>query len=224
MNKSEMQKMVIRYYRGFFTSRWGGTWYSSVIRCLIESAIENDLKYKKETEEKYLILKKLHDKSWEPYELIIETQIGLILVMCQTYITTVVSKVGCFYKDYETVFDKKLLRINITKQALMANHGPRIKNIKYSSVEIVDALANYFKHHEEWGGNLSLLSGNAKRTAEITSTMGANLNLSLWYSQNLTKCIKKLGVGCMKDLFLLPQIIDDWKYDVGKAFPGLSLN
>ena len=218
-----MQRMVMNHYRGVFTNRWGETWYSSTIRPIIEAAIENETKYKKEANDKSLYTQRLHGKDWEPYELIIETQIGLVLVMCQTYITTVISQIGNFYKDYEETFDKKLFKINTSKRALIANYGPRIKNSEYRSVQGIDALANYFKHHEEWGSDLISLSENEKRTAEIVSVMGARLGLALWYSRNLTKCIKKLGVDRMEDLFLLPQIVDDWKFDIGKSFPELSL-
>ena len=219
---ADMQGMMMRFYKGVFTR--GETWYTSTIKSLIMSAVENEAQYNKEQKEEiYYIIKKLHDDSLEPYELIIETQIGLVLVMCQTYITRVISQVNYFYKDYEFAFKTTVSKIDSSKRALLASYGPQIKGVNYRSIEIIDALANYFKHHEEWGGNYRFLKGNEKRTAEIVSSVGGNLGLSLWYSRNLSKCTEKLGVRSMENLSLLLKIVDDWKLDIGKSITELGL-
>jgi len=215
MDKEKMQEMMMDYYRRAFVDRWGETWYSNVIRALIISAEENERQYDTEDKRKNLAVKRLRDESWDPYELIVETQIGLVLVMCQTYIARIVSLVNYFYKDYEALFGKELMKIDTSKRSLMSHFGPRVKGAQYSSVEVIDALANYFKHHEEWGGKLASLRGNEKRTAEIVRSVGADLSRSLWYSQNLTKCTKKLGIGSMREYFSLLKLVDSWKFDIG---------
>jgi|GEM_PF-5789492 len=172
-----MQKMILDFYKGAFTRNWGETWYSSTIRALVSSAIENERLCEDEEKKKaYYVIQRLHEDSWEPYELIIETQIGLVLILCQTYIVKVISQVSLFYRDYEGAFDKKPKKINSSKQSLLANYGPKLRNTPYHSIEVIDALANYFKHHEEWGGDRSS-SGIKKRTAAIVSDVGGDLNL-----------------------------------------------
>lgn len=222
MDKSSMQRMILDFYKTAFTRNWGETWYSSTIRALVSSAIENERLYEEEEKNKaYYVIQRLHEDSWEPYELIIETQIGLVLILCQTYIAKVISQVSLFYRDYEGAFDKKPKKINSSKQSLLANYGPKLRDTPYHSIEVIDALANYFKHHEEWGGNRSS-SRIKKRTTTIVSDVGGDLNLTLWYSRNLSKCIKKLGVNSMKDLYVLPKIVDEWKVDAGKAIEELK--
>lgn len=222
MDKIKMQQMILDFYKRVFSINWGETWYSSTIRALISSAIENEALYEKEEKDKiYYLVKKLHEDFWEPYQLIIETQIGLVLILCQTYITKVVSQVDLFYRDYEFAFDREPKRIDGSKRSLLSNYGSKVHGTAYRSIEVLDALANYFKHHEEWAGKRSL-SGVEKRTAEIVSCIGGNLNQALWYSRNLSKCIKKLGINSMKDLFALPKIVDEWKIDVGKAIAELE--
>jgi len=217
-----MQRMILNFYKSAFSRKYGETWYSSTIRGLVLSAIKNERFYEeKEKDKAYYVIRKLHEESWDPYELIIETQIGLVLILCQTYITKVISQVSLFYQDYEWAFGKKPKRIDSSKQSLLANYGPKLRDTTYHSIEVIDALANYFKHHEEWGGNRSS-SRMKERTATIVSDVGGDLNLTLWYSRNLSKCIKKLGVNSMKDLYVLPKIVDEWKVDVGKAIEELK--
>lgn len=213
MDNESLKCMVKSHYQGAFNIPWGETWYSNVIKSLVLSAVEND-ELRKENDDKF---PNINDE-WQPYELIIETQIGLILLLCQSYITSVISKIKKFHSDYSSLFNKELSGFSTKKQHLIKLCSKAYKDTAYTEIEALDHLANYFKHHEEWLCKPNLMKNSAKRTADAVSELGLDLHQSLWYSRNLSLAVKSLGVDNLVQLPNLLLIIDSWKEEIGKVY------
>lgn len=206
--------MVKSHYKNVFNIPWGETWYASVIEPLVLSADKNE-ELRKESENKIPVYT---DNEWQPYELIIETQVGLVLVLCQSYITNVASQIGNFHNDYKSLFNEELLGFNISRRSLIGAFSSKYKDTTYTEVEAIEHFANYFKHHEEWKGKDDLLKNNAKRTADAVHELGLDIHQSLWYSRNLSKAVKFLGVENLHQLPNLLLIIDKWKSEIGRSY------
>jgi len=71
-------------------------------------------------------------------ERIIENIIGMGFITCQIYITGTISDANLFS-------EKKL-----GKRELMRDNGELIPGTSVTRVELCDAYANYYKHHEDW--------------------------------------------------------------------------
>ena len=136
-------------YQGFFTKDSNIDWYKKTISSLIESAtsyekqkmIDDSIPIQHKTFEE------ITKREIAP-EFAIENQIGLILVLCQVFISNIVSKLEYFYRDYEFFSDQKAIEIPHTKQDLLNAFGRSLGDSIYRDVQFIDALANYYKKKE----------------------------------------------------------------------------
>jgi hypothetical protein len=69
-----------------------------------------------------------------------ENLLGIAFVTAQTYIAGTVSDVNQFAKAVN----------NMTKDQLVKSHSEKIAEKPITKLELCDALANYYKHHDEW--------------------------------------------------------------------------
>ncbi len=136
---------------------------------------------------------------------LIEMLLGAAFVVCQTFITSVVSKIMSVHRRA----DAKGCRLHIgrTKAALMAADNPLSCMTRYTAVEVTDAFANYFKHCDEWGVNWSSLEGVKRRTADIVMAVGATAGST----GNLRTASEQLGNPEYRDTerFALP--LANWR-------------
>lgn len=111
---------------------------------------------------------------------IIEDLIGTAFVVRQTYITGVVSRIVGLHTYHDKNGPNPLVTTSGNK------HGPKgaspsilrfgsrkIGRSGRTAVELIDAFANYFKHHEEWTGSWSNLKGGSTSTARAVMSVGA---------------------------------------------------
>jgi hypothetical protein len=89
-----------------------------------------------------------------------ESLLGIAFVTAQTYIAGTVSDAN------------KLLRggTKITKEQLLKVYGNRLGELLVTDVELCDAIANYFKHHNEWGSWST--AGRNQKTVSILRAAG----------------------------------------------------
>lgn len=107
--------------------------------------------------------------------------IGTAFVVCQTYITGVVSRVVALHRHHDNQNQTHPLQTTSGSKRQSTAASPSI--LRFGSrkigrsgrtvVEIIDAFANYFKHHEEWVGNWTKLSGPSAKTAQTILSVGA---------------------------------------------------
>ncbi len=94
----------------------------------------------------------------------IENLLGLCFVICQVFITNVVSVCGRIPIANEQKTKKTKFRSN-----LLGRCSPIA--IKYTQVAMIDGLANYFKHRDEWPSGVLPSDGPAKETACIIKAL-----------------------------------------------------
>lgn len=114
---------------------------------------------------------------------VIEALIGAAFVVCQPYITRVVSRV---LSIQERAGDRVRIiqpgKKHEMKDAILRFGDDFIGDGTYTSLQVIDAYANYFKHHEEWFNVSPSTDGhmwkNILRTKDVLTSVGANLNSS----------------------------------------------
>jgi hypothetical protein len=156
--------------------------------------------------------------------LAVEELLGLAFVAAQSFITSIRTELIVVAKVYSREFGSKL-SFTADPQAYDAlKLAPMLAAPKCSAVEAIHAVANYWKHSEEWpvlekksGGrlrkawDLDALKGK-KRSAEIVTALGLVPNSM----GNLRKAAKALGVVEFDDLSTLRQILSDWAAELLK--------
>lgn len=150
--------------------------------------------------------------------IISENIIGLALVLCQNYINEVVNRIQCFYKDYKGFCGDVDHEINHEKIALIQNYNPKIEEHDYTQVEVINALGNYYKHRDEWGIKKTKIN---KNSMQILIAVGGNVDLNIYWAQNLRNCMKSIGIANLSDLSVLLGILDDWKITIGGSIEQL---
>jgi hypothetical protein len=106
---------------------------------------------------------------------LIEALLGAAFVAAQAEINALV---GYTHRLHELVIEKgyKLQTTADSRRCILdfgdQNSNPTIGNSVFSRVRVIDAFANYFKHHDEWH-SWSSANGLAQKTIEIISTVGA---------------------------------------------------
>ena len=90
----------------------------------------------------------------------IEDLLGIAFVTAQSYITGTVSDIPKLTK----------LKSRPTKRELLQIFADRLPGYGITTLELCDAIANYWKHHEEWEG-LSVTDRN-KRTIDTLNGVG----------------------------------------------------
>jgi hypothetical protein len=156
--------------------------------------------------------------------LAVEELLGLAFVAAQSFITSIRTEVVIVAKVYLREFKSTLSFAAHPKAYDALKLAPMLAVPKCSAVEAINAVANYWKHSEEWplgdkkgGGRLREVwdvsgpQGN-KRTVEIVSALGLVPNSSA----NLRKAAKALGVKEFDDLSPLRQILSGWAAELLK--------
>lgn len=210
---------VMYQYKKYFNDKKSKDWYIKTIKSLRRSLIYYEKKKIEEDNQpiKYKLIIS-NEQEFAPV-FAIENLIGLILVLCQTYINNICRNVSNFYYDYEYFSNTKANEIPHSKFALLKNYGNKFNNTNYTEVEIIYTLANYYKHYEEWIGDKN---PNSKKTIKIMNNIGLNTKSNFYYAQNLYNSLILFGIDSVKNIFNLINIIDDWKKNIFLAIPELN--
>jgi hypothetical protein len=134
----------------------------------------------------------------------IENLLGVAFVVCQTYIEEVISWVHVLHERKradthcgpDPAFDKPvILRL-----------GPPATS-NYSSVEVMNAFANYFKHGAEWRHDWNKLKGRQHATATVIMAVGAKRGSS----GNLRAGAAHLGNASYANVDVFRRILEQWR-------------
>jgi len=143
----------------------------------------------------------------------VENLLGASFVLCQSYITLVISRIMALHRSCNllTTDDSKA---DISKADIMKLGSPLLLQTGYSQVQIIDAFANYFKHHEEWDKPWEQLPGRSARTVQILFAVGA----SQFSTGNFRIAAKKLGNYSYDNLQVFSRILQDWSQAVYERY------
>ena len=148
----------------------------------------------------------------------IEDILGAAVVVCQTRITAITSlalQLGQRALDKGTPFAafggrKEDVRALGEAASLPAVPGKS----SFSKVEVLWALANYFKHRDEWRKmDWTKLSGQEQRTVEVIAAVG----LRSGSTGNLRQGAQVLGNASYADTDVFAQAVNEWGEKVRDA-------
>jgi len=144
-----------------------------------------------------------------------ESLVGVSFVVCQTYITSVVSTVMKLHDIYNrSQRDSPLCTTAGKKKSIVSFGSSRLDGTPYSLVQVLDASANYFKHKDEWRASWSSLDNMSKRTAEIIKAAGA----SEGSTGNLRTLAEAVGNDNFHDTDKYVDILRDWTQELHDAY------
>jgi hypothetical protein len=102
---------------------------------------------------------------------LIEELYGIAFVVAQTYISGTVT-------DVKTSGNEVL---NISKELLLKEYSELLPGSNTTKMELCDALANYYKHHDEWGDWSA--PGRHQKTVAILHSVGIKQFESIVFDQ-----------------------------------------
>jgi len=115
---------------------------------------------------------------------------GAVLVACQAYAVGTVSDINKIRASYnEEALEKHVLYKSM-----------ETSEFKYSYVELINALANYFKHNEEWD------SWPNNRTTKIMGYYGIGGSTEFPMNAGIIKIVGESG-----DLRGLSEVLEAWR-------------
>jgi len=89
----------------------------------------------------------------------------------------------------------------------MRKSNPFSSSVSYSRMETINAVANHFKHRDEWPAVWSTATGQAKETIDVISAVG----LSSTEHFNLMKAAQVLGDDAFDGTFPLVGEMISWR-------------
>lgn len=148
-------------------------------------------------------------------EVVIEDFLGMAFLVAQTaYVTAVVTRLMGLHRLASTLDKFRLSTTNGSKRNILRyGFQPASKSV-FSPIEIVDAFANYYKHHEEWGPDWSILEDKQQRTACIIQSVGAFQSSP----KNLRTGAENLGNPTYSDVGTLLKVLSPWRKTLVQAY------
>jgi hypothetical protein len=129
----------------------------------------------------------------------IENLLGLCFVICQVFITDVVS----------VCYGIRLLAEGEPpkKKDLLATCSTRVSGTAYTQVQAIDGLANYFKHRDEWPSGEWPCKGPAKCTTRIVRALGIQPESTRSFRTGFEAVV---GDGAYSDVARLGEVVENW--------------
>ena len=141
----------------------------------------------------------------------IENILGAALVVCQTQITAVTCRAMRLTSFGN--YPKRSFSAFSNERGIRALSTPLSTASDLPAVEAIWALANYFKHRDEWGEDWEKLSGRPKQTAKVVQMIG----LAPGCTCNLQRGATALGNTTLANLEVFADLVDDWALKVSKT-------
>jgi len=149
--------------------------------------------------------------------MVIEDLLGCAFVACQSYITRVVSRIQWLHQRLE--HDGSCLTTTKgTRSALLKAHSAIVPGTCFTHVEVVNAFANYYKHHEQWAAKwdreLSQKRSISRETINVIRASVAAEDLP----HNCRKGLIALGIDRVFDVYTMADILMRWHTDLADAY------
>ncbi|HVB57664.1 MAG TPA: hypothetical protein VNE63_14745 [Candidatus Acidoferrales bacterium] len=129
----------------------------------------------------------------------IENLLGLCFVICQVFITDVVS----------VCYGIRLLAEGEPpkKKDLLATCSTRVSRTEYTQVQATDALANYFKHRDQWPSKEWPRKAPSKYTAQVISALGNKPGSTRNFRTGFEAVV---GDSAYSDVARLGEVVENW--------------
>lgn len=145
---------------------------------------------------------------------IIENLLGTAFVICQTHITCVVSRAKKLHTFFQVREGRVLGALDNSKSAILKRGADVIPGSAYSSIEVIDAFANYFKHRDEWPSDWAQLRGLQSRTRDVITAF----NAASGSTGNLRAGAEALGNTEYHSVLLFADKLEVWRTNLKNAY------
>lgn len=138
---------------------------------------------------------------------VIEDFLGLAFVVCQNYISNVVTELRNLHAHARQWNNADLTTTSGLREDMMRYGFRPTKKRPYSRIEVLHAYANYYKHRDEWDFGWKNLNPRAQQTAAIISAAGATPSST----GNLREGARFLGNRKFMDVAVFMKIFSEWR-------------
>lgn len=147
---------------------------------------------------------------------VVEDLLGASFVVCQTFITTVVSRVYRAHDIHMNQGNGQPLQTTTRNKTSILRFGcPTVRETGYTAVEILDGFANYWKHREEWTrGVWGDPSGAQLGTIRVIRAAGAEEGSN----GNLRRGSELLGNTTYSDVQMFSNVLGTWSRALHAAY------
>lgn len=146
---------------------------------------------------------------------VIEDLLGAAYVVCQTYITKIISDVIFLHRYHKRSNPSSELKTTGDFKYSILSFGSKvISGVGYTQVQVIDAFANYFKHRDEWPSDWHKLEERSTKTAEVIMAVGASSGCT----GNLRRASKVLGNEGFKNTIVFYDIVNNWCKKLYEAY------
>jgi len=152
----------------------------------------------------------------------IEGLLAVAFVIAQTHVTQVVSRTmrvleaAKFAGKPLTAFAPST---EVSRDHVLQTASDVVPGTEYTQVQVLDAFANYFKHHEEWRGDWATLKDKkARKTAKVIAAAGA----ARGFGGNFRAGAEVLGNGSYKNVGVFVSIISAWRSGLVEALENAA--
>ena len=141
---------------------------------------------------------------------LVENLLGIAYVVCQTWILSVTNR-ALQLRGIAIGSGRSFSAFGSRKEDVRALCKPISQESSVTKVDLLWALANYYKHREEWNTvNWSRLKGSAKLTVCVLRAAG----LTEGCTGNLRRGAEALGNNDYVSLHVFENIVDGWAHHV----------
>lgn len=135
-----------------------------------------------------------------------EDLLGIAFVTAQSYITGTVSDIP------------KLTRLQSrpTKRELLQRFADKLPGYRITTLELCDAIANYWKHHEEWEG-WSVTDRN-RRTIDILNEVGIR-DQDYFPCNSVANILWPRGASSLEELI---DLLSSWRQKVIEEYKPMN--
>jgi len=141
---------------------------------------------------------------------VLETLLGSAFTVCQTHIAQVVADVHKLHKMAASPRDGnqgvKLRTTTKDKPDIMRHKCSQVPGTSVTVIEALNALANYFKHRDEWPGDWTTATGQTAKTILVIKAIG----LTQGSTGNLRRGATALGNPDFDKMNVFANLLEDW--------------
>jgi len=143
---------------------------------------------------------------------VVEDLLGAAFIVCQVKITAVLTA-ALRFRAVCLECGKAFASFGEEPTSVLKFGVVKDDDSKVGAVELIWALANYFKHRDEWQGPWEKMQGHPRRTIKTIEKAG----LSSGCSANLRIGSEVLGNSSYKDLIVFATLVDSWAAKILQA-------
>ena len=148
----------------------------------------------------------------------VEGLLAVAFVVTQTHITQVVSHALRVVEAAKND-GKPLPGVPTSKEEVCRTGSKLVGDTQYTEVQVLNAFANFFKHHEEWNGPWEKLNDkSARKTADVIMAVGVRQ-----YSTGPFRSgAEALGNGTYQNVGVFVGIVQDWRHHLVSLLEGAA--